>query len=113
MPQDNTFDGNGRCRDGLATDQGCERPKREPTQAAKVKAPATPDAASGHFRSEYVSVLALVGKEVSQLGKHFRCTPAGDPVLRPVDIDCAMLPCMVDFQDTIAEGSQGELCVHR
>ena len=68
--------------------------------APKRHHPAGPRAARRHRRSEQRAVIDLMRQRLFQKRHDIRAAPPGNPNLRPVNPDRAMLAGMVDLQDS-------------
>lgn len=102
MPQDDAFDRDGRCRDGPAPNQAGKYPKGQSSETAKMEAPASANASARHLGSEQVAMLPLLLQKFIELRQHVWRAPPGEPALRSINANRAMLAGMIDLEDPIS-----------
>jgi hypothetical protein len=107
MPQDHPLycDG-GRCN-RRSTANTRDQAQTEPTDAAQVITATTSATSTRQLRREQSPVGFFVRSECRQCGPQLDVAPPAGKVLTSIDVDRAVLACMVDLQYTIADRFAG------
>ena len=107
VAQHHPLDSNRGSRDSATTRQARHRAQNEPTKPTPKIGSAPPPVAAFKLRPEPCPMTTFVRQKAVQLLNHFGRAPAGEPALRPVYANRAMLTRMIDLHDPIAQRFSG------